>query len=1072
MHRHRCARTILCRIQQAYARRRLTSCVLPRTYTPVLSAFKGQLHGLFSLSAHNNLRSHFLWNSYGLNNHLPLVMRVEASAVSSRVETRLLAMLTTTLSSLRRTRRPPVVGVQAAQLLARGPSVLGRAVRGQLVTSASQQCGPTTSIPTQEEMIKKYIAKLDTRGLIEFLPDGSINYSSQITLHRAITKPSSTKLVPEEYRRAMLVAHLVYERGYDESNIELEVPMISDDSGDNKRLDLVLLRPDGQYYLYAEVKADLETASKVPKLFREKVFPFASKPVAGTNAEMHTPMVGVLFASRVSSDGCVKPNVAVVDMEKYPTEKAWTSQGSPWSGLSTSASSIPSGYESPVVGKPYGNVVAESEELKPLLPDKTGAELDLIRTRIHDLLWSGGAAADTDVYRVMIEVRPCISMTSTCHSMAHAALVCTSPHTQCTCIRMVYAQHNACHRSLLWFASCLAAAQLILCRVHDELNTKASAPYAFQVLADGHEPPDALIKRMRDLYRDAAQEPNAAVEQPFSKCSPQAIRDALKELEPISLTHNLARETDVLGDFYEKTLSTTFKQSRGQFFTHRCVADFVVQFSGVADKVQQSFVRDHAAPPELPKVIDPTAGSGTFLVEAMKQMDESLNALKMNDGATLNQKQREWLSRYAGRKSGTHGHGQTREWATNLFYGIESNQSLWLASKLNMQMRGVSADGIFEGDALRPFDEFRDNGNSGKASNLLSACKEAPQFDYVFSNPPFSLTLPDSVRQNLKDRKFELSQKASEVIFLEQWTAMLRERGTFSVVIPEAFLELPKHLSARMYLLQRFWLRAVVALPEDAFMPFTGTRTAVLVAEKKTAAEVETWAAAIEEARDRKLKGAACVEFAFKTVASAQEEERQLFLAEPQHIGYKRQKGRPDLLAPNDLTRVLARWNVGSRESRESDRRCGSWVPLSSITNRKSLRFDPKYLWRWSICDGRVFTEWQGEVQPLRALIQKLKAQKVPKGPLNVDGAGDANSIATSMDVGSDDYADQQGACTPSSRTKMSIDPDLPGSFVLETKVEELTGAQIEFGDSQLALFAMPPFHVVRNQPDKQWLGR
>jgi hypothetical protein len=69
---------------------------------------------------------------------------------------------------------------------------------------------PSLNEEKHEILIKQYVRELDTKGHIELdSDDGAEIYGSLFQRHRSITK-----LTPEELRRAMLVVHLVYEKGY------------------------------------------------------------------------------------------------------------------------------------------------------------------------------------------------------------------------------------------------------------------------------------------------------------------------------------------------------------------------------------------------------------------------------------------------------------------------------------------------------------------------------------------------------------------------------------------------------------------------------------------------------------------------------------------------------------------------------------------------------------------------------------------------------------------------------------------------------------------------------------------
>lgn len=71
---------------------------------------------------------------------------------------------------------------------------------------------------------------------------------------------------------------------------------------------------------------------------------------------------------------------------------------------------------------------------------------------------------------------------------------------------------------------------------------------------------------------------------------------------------------DILGDFFEGIIRDGFKQSKGQFFTHTNIVRFML-YAIQADKLAIKRIKDDK---EIPYMIDPSAGSGTFLIEYMR----------------------------------------------------------------------------------------------------------------------------------------------------------------------------------------------------------------------------------------------------------------------------------------------------------------------------------------------------------------------------------------------------------------------------------------------------------------------
>jgi len=129
------------------------------------------------------------------------------------------------------------------------------------------------------------------------------------------------------------------------------------------------------------------------------------------------------------------------------------------------------------------------------------------------------------------------------------------------------------------------------------------------------------------------------------KFKPEKVAYVMEKLEGISITEN-RYEDDVLGVFFEAIVRTGFKQEKGQFFTHANIVRFILLALEVNTLVVE---RLNGVSPKIPYVIDPSCGSGTFLIEAMKLMTQAV--LHPRDGATKPRKShivedyvQEWFS--------------------------------------------------------------------------------------------------------------------------------------------------------------------------------------------------------------------------------------------------------------------------------------------------------------------------------------------------------------------------------------------------------------------------------------------
>ncbi len=569
--------------------------------------------------------------------------------------------------------------------------------------------------------------------------------------------------------------------------------------------------------------------------------------------------------------------------------------------------------------------------------------------------------------------------------------------------------------------------ELVLCRIYDENNTPKGQRYEFQRRPDETAP--QTVARLQDLCKIAANDIGTRIDSPFGQlhASPQKLRTAVSYLEGYSFTKNtLSANADVLGDFFEQTIGSEFKQGKGQFFTHRSIARFILRMARLDDPETARARLEAGRWP--PSVIDPSCGSGTFLIEALRQVAHSATALSESGLSFLTEEQEERLNQVTGSR------GLTRLWTKDRFFGIDSHQDLNLGCKVNLLAHKADAQAILCCDTLSKDFVRQLGGRMG-------------EFDLLVSNPPFSVTLSKDERANLK-QDYTLLQKdesvASEHLFLERWHQLLREGGTLVAVVPETLCDSPSTLSARAFLLKHFNLQAVIALPSVAFEPFTSTRTVALLATKKTAAESKQWMGAMDAADGTDQE---------RVRASLQKETGKVFMAEPQTVGYKRRTGKPDLELADDLISsdgegapsVLGSWNGGSiAQGQLQDRRFGFWVDLADVARSSaSLRCDPKYMWRKGACDSFasdiIENREPGSSCRLGGLLTVCdKRVWLRKGPLE--------------------------------ETRNQVTVPNKYSLVEVQAKETLTGDAIEMGKADLCIHSISGT-VLRNEPTARWIG-
>lgn len=384
--------------------------------------------------------------------------------------------------------------------------------------------------------------------------------------------------------------------------------------------------------------------------------------------------------------------------------------------------------------------------------------------------------------------------------------------------------------------------KLLLTKIHDEKSTPDGQAYDFQIFYSGsrREDPRKTFDRINRRYLQAHQRyiHKAAAEKLREEdFSPIELAWVVELIQHVSLTAAAKRNGDILGAFFEAITREGFKQSKGLFFTHYNIAVFVLAALEVDDLAAQKITTSGHTNERLPYIIDPSSGSGTFLLAAMRLITASMLRERASL-ATTDDIDEEFNAKFPDTSP--------NQWAKDFIHGIEKREDLTISSKVNMVLHHDGHTNILNGDGLAPLSKFTNSPllrpRSTRAPYYSKPVTES--FDVIASNPPFSTTLDPSTMSSLEST-FELARATnSENLFLERYYQLLKPGGRLGVVLPESFFATAENFEPRKFLLRHFHVRAVVTLPQAAFQPWTPTRTSLLFAQKKSVSEESEWTAA------------------------------------------------------------------------------------------------------------------------------------------------------------------------------------------------------------------------------------
>lgn len=583
----------------------------------------------------------------------------------------------------------------------------------------------------------------------------------------------------EELVRAIIITKLVNEFQYPISCIEIETTYeIGRPKVINPRADIIVRDKEGNAFLFIELKAPDKYDEELEDSIEKQLFNLACSEVGKGNTVNYLVYLTCDLLSNLSN------KMIAINYQKFNNYQSWKE-------TRFCSDELPIKYGK-TIKRPF--VKGSDKDLEKNYPDYI---FQSIQNSLHNVLWGGGGTDDNEVFSSLVNI--------------------------------------------------------ILAKIQDESEKEDGQCYDFQSFASAnnedeqYESNEELFDRLNKLYRRALKERMYVNDEnrlaksyviDENKFSLSKLKYAVITLELYSLVDgkNSVGGKDILGGFFESIIRNGFKQSKGQFFTHTNVVTFIL-WALQLDRLAISRInRDK----EIPYLIDPSAGSGTFLIEYMKFITENMKRRfrdKLSNSRDVQDKiETEWF----------YPDYRENRWAKTFIYGVEHNFNLGTASKVNMILHGDGSTNIFVKDGLLPFDSY----TKETAPNALCISKEDlsysrkhinGQFDVVVSNPPFSVDLDADTKTKLSDSFLFGDKKNSENLFIERYYHLLKEGGRMGIVLPESVFDVADNLYIRLFLFKYFNIKALISLPISTFAPYTPTKTSILLAQKKTVDEIDKW---------------------------------------------------------------------------------------------------------------------------------------------------------------------------------------------------------------------------------------
>lgn len=640
---------------------------------------------------------------------------------------------------------------------------------------------------SEEERIAFYnaIAELDPKKVyVNYDKEAdTLSYTDKIKSYEKITgKPGD-----EEITRALILLHLIYTYGHNPATIEIEntfsIGGRRDEGARAVETDICIKNEKGEIEILCEVKRIQNYLGTDDSSIKKQLFdPFENVVKYNKAKYLFHLAVDVPISKNHFPLNCVG-----IDTALTKTYKIWDKQGRTPHFIDL----ITSG-EKPIAQDVYVKLLGDEENLdkkiKDLNDDFGIDQIKRVWRQLWDYIWAG-TLEDNKKFENFNKV--------------------------------------------------------LLAKIYDERKTNLGTPYGFQRKFVGGKPQSEseLANNIDLLYRRAFREylsKDKNVELfnikgiDFKEFSPYLVSKCIEYLQGFSFHKNRYKNVDILGEFYEMVIRDAFKQTKGLFLTHPNVVLFILSVLEVDEVVKSRLknpVEDNRY--RLPFVIDPSCGTGTFLVHYMQYVQKFINENHKRI-AGGDEDVKDFIERHVLDKN-------SFKWVIDYVYGIDNEPVIATACQINLILHGDGSTNIYNSDGLNSFKEYGKMEVTG-AVNLLSSNivektdyyskPSVNKYDFIISNPPFNV----NINKGEVQKSFTIKGK-SEAYFLERWYQLLKPEGRIGVVLPESFFSVEDDIKGRFFLYKHFNIKAIVALPSHTFQPHTPTNTSLLFASKKTEAQ-------------------------------------------------------------------------------------------------------------------------------------------------------------------------------------------------------------------------------------------
>jgi type I restriction enzyme M protein len=342
---------------------------------------------------------------------------------------------------------------------------------------------------------------------------------------------------------------------------------------------------------------------------------------------------------------------------------------------------------------------------------------------------------------------------------------------------------------------------LLFCKIYTEKNEHLKDKFK----VESNESAELVKNRIFEIFKMVKMEFDEIFEEEeVIDLKADSVKHIVSKLQNYSLTEI---DQDTIGNLFESFLGRSLKGSKGQFFTPRNVVRLSI---------------DITDPNVGEYVLDPACGSGGFLTIALGYVWDKLEQEAKQNG---------WTTETLSRK---------KKEAKDYFVGIDKDSFLVKIAKTSMALLGDGRTNIFCENSLKNPNEWTE------------ACQSIIRFgdsDVILTNPPFGAKIQVKgegilsqyelaykwILENNEWKKSKnlVESRPPQILFIERCLQLLKDDGRLALVLPDGILSNPKDRYITNFIMKHTEILALIDLPLDTFLPYTPTKTHLLVLQKK-----------------------------------------------------------------------------------------------------------------------------------------------------------------------------------------------------------------------------------------------